>query len=72
MIVIRRRNPARNEARYHAIGVQAMLDARWSVVHEWGRIGCSGAVRAEPFPSETQAQAAAETYLTRKRRKGYA
>jgi predicted DNA-binding WGR domain protein len=72
MIIIRRRNPTLNEARYHALTVQAMIDSRWSVVHEWGRIGSPGTVRAEPFEDEAKARAACEQYVCLKRRKGYA
>jgi hypothetical protein len=39
MLTIHRRNPARNEARFYAMALQADLLAGWTVVREWGRIG---------------------------------
>jgi predicted DNA-binding WGR domain protein len=71
MMTIRRRDHAKNEARFHALTIQGMLDSRWSVVHEWGRIGSPGTVRAEPYPDEAAAHTAAKTYITLKRRRGY-
>ncbi len=46
MRTIHRRSPARNEARFYAVALQADLLAGWTVVWVWWRIGSAGRVRA--------------------------
>lgn len=71
MLTIRCRNAARNEARFYAVALQANLLAGWTVVREWGRIGCAGRVRAVVHGDLALARAAAERLAARKRGRGY-
>jgi predicted DNA-binding WGR domain protein len=70
MPTIHRRNPARNEARFYAVSLQADLLEGWSVVREWGRIGRPGRVRVDRHGDAVPAQAAAERVVRRKRGRG--
>ncbi|HSU04956.1 MAG TPA: WGR domain-containing protein [Acetobacteraceae bacterium] len=66
-MLIHRRDPERNMARFYAVRLQAdLLDGR-VVVREWGRTGQPGQVRAELAP----AQVATERLAKRKRGRGY-
>ena len=53
-----RTDEARNMARFYTMHVQATLFGEWSLVREWGRIGRAGQVRATPYPSPAEAEAA--------------
>jgi predicted DNA-binding WGR domain protein len=50
---------------------QIIPETAVDLVHEWGRIGSPGTVRAETFADEAAAIEAAHAYLRRKLRKGY-
>jgi predicted DNA-binding WGR domain protein len=71
MLTIHRRNPARNEARFYCVALQADLLAGWTVVREWGRIGSAGRVRSDVHCDLASATAAAERLAARKRGRGY-
>jgi len=71
MLTIHRRNPARNEARFYAVSLQADLLDGWSVVREWGRIGRPGRVKTDLHDALAPAQTAAESLAARKRGRGY-
>jgi predicted DNA-binding WGR domain protein len=71
MLTIHRRSPARNEARFYAVALQADLLASWTVVREWGRIGSAGRVRADVHGDLASARAAAERWAARKRGREY-
>lgn len=71
MIVIRKREHALRQARYHLLALQGELEGGCDVVHEWGRIGSPGTVRAQSYSDVEVARAAVTTYAAMKRRKGY-
>lgn len=70
-VLMRRIDPARNLARFYAIGVEQTLFGDWAVVRRWGRSGVQGwsmeAWFSDPFP----AVACAHRYEAAKRRRGY-
>lgn len=56
----------------YLVGVHGDLLAGWSVLREWGRIGCRGRVRVEPFTELAAAEAAGARIERAKRWRGYA
>jgi predicted DNA-binding WGR domain protein len=73
-IVLERVDPARNIARYYVLSIEPTLFARHTLIRRWGRIGCVGRARLQFFKSEDalRAQVTLETWLSRKRNRGYA
>src|SRR5271170_2792502 len=73
-IVLERVDPARNVARYYVLSIEPTLFAKHTLIRRWGRIGCLGRERLQFFRSEdaSRAQVTQETWLMRKRRRGYA
>ena len=73
-IVLERVDPARNIARYYVLSIEPTLFAKHTLIRRWGRIGCLGRERLQFFGSEdaSRAQVTLETWLTRKRKRGYA
>ena len=70
-VILERIDPTKNVARYYVLSVEATLLARDTLVRCWGRIGSAGRQRLEFFDSRTSAGLALETWLARKRRRGY-
>ena len=68
---LERRARDANMARFYAVSVVPTLFGAWAVVREWGRIGASGTVREDWFPSREAAITSAEALVARKRRRGY-
>jgi predicted DNA-binding WGR domain protein len=73
-IVLERVDPARNIARYYVLSIEPTLFAKLTLIRRWGRIGCLGRERLQFFKSEdaSRAQVTLETWLARKRNRGYA
>jgi predicted DNA-binding WGR domain protein len=73
-IVLERIDPARNIARYYVLSIEPTLFAKHTLVRRWGRIGSEGRERLQFFGGEdaSQAQVTLETWLARKRKRGYA
>jgi predicted DNA-binding WGR domain protein len=73
-IVLERIEPARNIARYYVLSIEPTLFATHTLIRRWGRIGCLGRERLQFFGGEdaTRAQVTLETWLARKRKRGYA
>jgi predicted DNA-binding WGR domain protein len=73
-IVLERIEPARNIARYYVLSIEPTLFAKLTLIRRWGRIGCLGRERLQFFGGEdaTRAQVTLETWLARKRKRGYA
>jgi predicted DNA-binding WGR domain protein len=73
-IVLERVDPARNIARYYVLSIEPTLFAKHTLIRRWGRIGSLGWERHQFFGGEdaSQAQVTLETWLTRKRNRGYA
>ena len=73
-IVLERVDPTRNIARYYVLSVEPTLFAKHTLIRRWGRIGSFGRERLQFFGGNdgSQAQVTLETWLARKRRRGYA
>jgi predicted DNA-binding WGR domain protein len=73
-IVLERVDPARNIARYYVLSIEPTLFAKHTLIRRWGRIGCPGRERLQFFGREdaSRAQVTLETWLARKRKRGYA
>jgi predicted DNA-binding WGR domain protein len=73
-LVLERVDPARNIARYYVLSIEPTLFAKHTLIRRWGRIGCVGRERLQFFKTEdaSRAQVTLETWLTRKRKRGYA
>jgi predicted DNA-binding WGR domain protein len=73
-IVLERVDAARNIARYYVLSIEPTLFAEHTLIRRWGRIGCLGRERLQFFggDDETRAQVTLETWLARKRKRGYA
>ena len=71
-VILGRTDPAHNVARYYVLSVEATLFARNTFVRRWGRIGSTGWQRLEFFDNRDSAGLALETWLARKRKRGYA
>jgi predicted DNA-binding WGR domain protein len=73
-IVLERIDPARNIARYYVLSIEPTLFAKHTLIRRWGRIGCLGRERLQFFGREdaSRAQVTLETWLDRKRKRGYA
>ena len=70
-IVLERLDPARNMARYYVLSVEPTLFGDSALVRRWGRLGCQGRARSEFFDDPAAACVALDTWLARKRKRGY-
>ena len=61
----------KNMARYYVLSVEPTLFAEWALVRRWGRIGGAERTRIDLHLSPPLAQIALNTWLQRKRRRGY-
>jgi predicted DNA-binding WGR domain protein len=71
-LILERRDPARNMARFYVLSIQPTLFGDVAVQRAWGRIGRLGRERLDLYRSEVHAVEALEQWLARKLRKGYA
>jgi predicted DNA-binding WGR domain protein len=70
-LVLDRCDPSCNMARYYVLSIEPSLFGETTLIREWGRIGKPGQRRIELYESQTRAVEALETWLQRKRRRGY-
>jgi predicted DNA-binding WGR domain protein len=70
-VILERTDPTKNAARYYVLSVEPTLFARNTFVRRWGRIGSAGRQRLEFFDNRDLAGLALETWLARKRKRGY-
>jgi len=63
--------PAVDAFRYYRAALWDDLFGGVSLMREWGRIGRPGQLRLEPYHDRQQAEAALDTLVARKTRKGY-
>ena len=68
---LKRQNWEANEDRFYHIQVSPTLFGEWSVVIEWGRMGCPGTVRFTNWPSEAAADERALQMAQKKLKTGY-
>ena len=71
VLVLERVDRTKNMARYYILSVEPTLFAESSLVRRWGRIGGAGRTRIDLHASPPLAQIALNTWLERKRRRGY-
>jgi predicted DNA-binding WGR domain protein len=71
VLVLERVDRKKNMARYYVLSVEPTLFAEWALVRRWGRIGGAGRTRIDLHLSSPLAQIALDTWLERKRRRGY-
>ena len=71
VLVLERVDRSKHMARYYVLSVEPTLFAKSSLVRRWGRIGSAGRTRIDLHASPPLAQLALNTWLERKRRRGY-
>lgn len=71
LLVLERREPAANVARFYVLSIEETLFGDTALVREWGRLGTSGRRRLDLFEERAQASEALENWLGRKLRRGY-
>ncbi|WP_237050833.1 WGR domain-containing protein [Microvirga ossetica] len=70
-LVLDRCDPTCNMARYYVLAIEPSLFGNPTLIREWGRIGLPGQRRVELHENQSRAMEALETWLQRKRRRGY-
>ena len=71
MLVLERRDEARNMARFYVLAIEPTLFGDAALVREWGRIGAQGRRRLDLHADYTAAAEALDVWLVRKSRRGY-
>lgn len=71
MIVLTRRDPAKNLHRFYIVNLGATLFGEWALSREWGRIGSPGTVRTTSFERREDAQQAEQHIIKRRLSHGY-
>lgn len=71
MLVLERRDHARNMARFYVLAVEPTLFDEFALVREWGRWGNVGRRRLDLYGDLDQAAEALEDWLLRKTKRGY-
>ena len=72
LLVLERRDPACNMARYYVLSLDESLFGDIALVREWGRLGHRPRRRVELHATPDKAAEALEHWLARKKRRGYA
>jgi predicted DNA-binding WGR domain protein len=70
-LVLDRRDPTCNMARYYVLSIEPSLFGDATLIREWGRISQPGQRRIELYETQSRAVEALETWLRRKQRRGY-
>lgn len=71
MLVLHRRDPARNMARFYALAIEDTLFGDKALLRNWGRIGARGREVRDLYSTEALARQALESWIRRKRKRGY-
>jgi predicted DNA-binding WGR domain protein len=71
-LVLHRCDPSCNMARYYVLSIETSLFGDTSLIRQWGRIGKLGQTRIDLYETQSKAVEALDTWLQRKRRRGYA
>ncbi|MBP2160600.1 MULTISPECIES: WGR domain-containing protein [Asticcacaulis] len=69
--ILHRVDKDRNMARRYELSVQLGLFGDVAVVRHWGRIGATGQTKEYWYPTEGEADVAANRVLRQKQRRGY-
>lgn len=70
-LVLHRRDPDRNLARFYSLMIERDLFGTVRLVRTWGRIGTHGQEKVELFATVDEAGQALEAIARAKRRRGY-
>ena len=70
-LVLDRRDPNVNMARFYVLAIEASLFGDTALIREWGRLGTAGRRKIELHETEGSAMEALEIWLRRKQRRGY-
>lgn len=70
-VILYRRDPAANMARFYVLSIEESLFGEAALVREWGRIGTAGRRRVELHEDGRRAAQALAVWLRRKQRRGY-
>jgi predicted DNA-binding WGR domain protein len=70
-LVLDRCDPTCNMDCYYVLSIETSLFGDATLIREWGRIGRPGQRRVELYENQACAAEALETWLHRKRRRGY-
>jgi predicted DNA-binding WGR domain protein len=71
MLVLERRNPSCNMARFYVLAIEPTLFGEMALVREWGRIGSWGCRRLDLHSDQAVAAESLDAWLVRKARRGY-
>lgn len=71
LLVLERREPAANMARFYVLSLEETLFGDAALVREWGRLGTRGRRQLDLYQARAQAREALESWLVRKLRRGY-
>ena len=71
MLVLERRDPSRNMARFYVLAIEPTLFGDAALVREWGRIGSLGRRCLDLHADMATAAEALDVWLERKVRRGY-
>lgn len=71
LVVLEKVDRASNALRFYVLSIEPTLFREWSLVRGWGRIGCAERRRIELYETAVAARVELETWLARKRRRGY-
>jgi predicted DNA-binding WGR domain protein len=70
-VVLERRDPARNMARYYVLSIESSLFGDTALVRHWGRLGRNGRQRIDLFRQHAHAIESLDAWFARKTRRGY-
>ncbi len=70
-VIFRRRDPARNMARFYVLALERTLWGTYAVVRSYGRIGAFGRTHAEHFATRGEAEVHRMRLAAAKMRRGY-
>jgi len=71
LLVLERREPDLNMARYYVLSIEPSLFGDPTLVREWGRVGHNGRRIIEIHENDRDAAQALDTWLERKLQRGY-
>ena len=71
MLVLERRDPSRNMARFYVLAIEPTLFGDMALVREWGRVGSLGRRRLDLHRQRDLGGKALDIWLARKARRGY-
>ena len=64
-------DPTCNMRRFYSVALATSLFGKCGVVRQWGRIGSQGQSQTDWYEGQGPAEAARQTLVARKRRRGY-